>query len=172
MYCLLQEYLFVLGEMTGICSSALYRFWVSDLYQYRLFEVDGSQPWLKWKVFSSKWVNDLIASLNLDGSGGEVCVKVKTWHESRLKVLSRLNALKWVGWLQVHCSKSTALSLGKVQVFPFFKTHFELLSYLVFNHFLLVMKSLRCNVLPDFPFKMFPYNLHNDVWARRVELET
>lgn len=49
--------------------------------------------------------------------GGEVCVKGKTWHESRLKSLA--DTLKWAGWLQVHCSNSTALSLCKVQFYPF-----------------------------------------------------
>lgn len=51
--------------------------------------------------------------------GGEVCVKVKTWHESRLK--SSADFPKWAGWLQVHCSNSAASSLCKVQVCPLYK---------------------------------------------------
>lgn len=157
--------------MRGIFRSILHRHWISDLCQCLPFEVNGSQPWLKWKVISTIWLNDLIASLNVDGSGGEGCVKVKTWHQSRLK--SSADTLKWAGWLQVHCSKSTALSLGKSSGLPFFKKkHFELFSDLVLNHSLLVMKSLRFNIWPDFPFEVFPYKLHNDVWARWVELET
>lgn len=68
--------------------------------------------------------------------------------------------------------RDKAVLLEQSSGLGFFKTHFELFSGLVFNHSLLVMKSLRCNILPDFPFEMFPYKLHNDVWARWVELET
>lgn len=64
-------------------------------------------------------------------------MKVKSWHESRLK--SSADTLRWVGKPQVHYSNSFVP--GQSSGLPFLKKHFEVFSGLVFNHFVGKEKS-------------------------------